>query len=78
MRAPLEVIVSIARAVERAGDLHDVRDLVDRWERVTCDNQPRADRMRYEARHVPCCCEDSPEQRDGRCQRCHGLLDNEH
>ena len=74
MRPPLEVIVSIARAVERAGgDMDDVRDLVDTWERLAVTAQPKADAMRREARNVRCCCADQPSPaKDGRCPRCHG------
>jgi hypothetical protein len=74
VRPPLEVIVSIARAVEKAGgDMDDVRDLVDTWERVQARAQPRADAMRRQASNVLCCCADRPEQgSDGRCSRCHG------
>ena len=74
MRPPLEVIVSIARAVEKAGgDMDDVRDLVQTWERVQARTQPKADAMRRQAANVRCCCADRPEQAsDGRCSRCHG------
>jgi len=74
MRPPLEVIVSIARAVEAAGgDMDDVRDLVAVWERVQARTQPRADAMRREARTRPCVCADQPPPgKDGRCSRCYG------
>ena len=44
MRPPLEVIIAIAHAVEKAGgDMDDVRDLVDTWERLAVTTGPRAD-----------------------------------
>ena len=74
MRPPLEVIISIAKAVEAAGGcMDDVRDLVDTWERVQARTQPIADRMAYQARHVTCVCADDPAPgADGRCPRCYG------
>ena len=73
MRPPLEVIVSIARAVERAGgDMDDVRDLVDTWERLAVTTGPKVDATRRQAGTVKCCCANRPDPgRDGRCPVCH-------
>ena len=65
---------TIADAVEReGGDMDDVEDLCDVWERVASGNGERADRMRYETAHRRCNCADGATG-DGRCERCCGLI----
>ena len=50
MAPPRSLIVAVARAVERhGGDLEDVRDPRDVWERIEADPRGRVDRLRYEA-----------------------------
>jgi hypothetical protein len=46
-----ELVRAIATAVEReGGDIADVEDLVDVWERLASDPHGRVDRMRAENR----------------------------
>lgn len=77
MKVPRETLIAIAKAVEAAGgDLDDVKDLVDVWERVNADSRRRADRMRYEARTARCSCLDGGRPGvDGRCGRCYGAVE---
>ncbi len=49
----MEMVKSIARAVEtHGGDMNDVADLIDVWERVERRNGERADIIRREAREL--------------------------
>jgi hypothetical protein len=73
---PHSLLASIGRAVQRAGgDMDDVTDLIDVWERIFADRRGRLDRMRYDATHPRCCCAREPLDltTDGRCSRCHGI-----
>lgn len=46
---PERVAISIAQAVEaQGGDMTDVEDLIEVWERLHADGGGRVDRMRYE------------------------------
>jgi hypothetical protein len=50
-----ELLAGIVAAVERAGgDLDDVKDLVEVWERLERSWQPLVDAMCREARAVSC------------------------
>jgi hypothetical protein len=71
---PRVVLVAIARAVERqGGDIDDVADLLDVWQRLDADGRGRVERMRHEARTVRCCCASGAEiGAGGRCTRCQG------
>jgi hypothetical protein len=76
MTLPDSLLRAIANAVQDAGgNIDDAHDLADAWERLDADLDRRAARMRYEAQHVPCCCEtpDDPDEL-GRCSRCRGQL----
>jgi hypothetical protein len=70
------LLAKIVDAVEGAGgDLEDVKDLVEVWERVHRDYQPRVDAMRREAQTVPCRCADGGQLVTGdRCFRCNGRV----
>jgi hypothetical protein len=49
MALPRSIIVAVARAVEgQNGDLDDVRDLLETWERLAADPHGRLDRLRSE------------------------------
>jgi hypothetical protein len=76
MTAPRHVLIAIAEAVEaQGGDIDDVRDLVEVWERVGADTGPRVGAMRREAANPRCCCADGgAPASDGRCGRCYGLI----
>ena len=55
---PESVIRAIANAVEReGGDIDDVDDLIDVWNRLYADKRGRVDRLRYGAapRALPLC-----------------------
>lgn len=75
MTLPSSLITAIARAVEReGGDLDDVRDLLEVWERLAADQHGRLDRLRYEAANPPCSCADGGKvATNKRCERCHGV-----
>ena len=48
---PTSVIEAIVKAVEaQGGDIHDVEDLVQTWERLHTTTQPRVDAIKREAR----------------------------
>lgn len=75
MSVDRNMLRAIARAVADAGgDVEDVRDLADVWERVERDQAPRVDRMRRLAASPVCCCRDGGDEPapDGRCTRCWG------
>lgn len=68
---------AIAEAVQEAGGtIADAEDLADVWRRLERDTQARADRMRYEAQHIRCCCADGgqPNSRSI-CDRCYGRVE---
>jgi hypothetical protein len=74
------MIRSIAHAVERqGGDMEDVEDLCDTWERLCGDKRGRVDRLHFDATHAPCTCFDGgvPDDGGARCERCCGLFGNE-
>jgi uncharacterized paraquat-inducible protein A len=73
---PRSVLIAIGKAVQNAGgDMTDVEDLVQTWERLARDRYGRVDQMRHAARTVCCCCGRSAEPaEDGRCSRCFGRL----
>jgi hypothetical protein len=49
MTLPRSLITAVAEAAERqGGDLDDVRDLLDVWERLAADPHGRLDRLRGE------------------------------
>lgn len=49
MTLPRSLIVAVARAVGReGGDLDDVEDLLQTWERLAADKHGRLDRLRAE------------------------------
>jgi len=74
MALPRSLIVAVAQAVEKqGGDLDDVRDLLDVWERLAEDKHGRLDRLRYEAAHPVCHCVDGGTHGSGRCERCYGV-----
>lgn len=51
MTLPSSLIIAVARAVEReGGDLEDVRDLLEVWERLAADPHGRQDRLHAENR----------------------------
>jgi hypothetical protein len=70
------LLTKIVYAVEGVGgDLEDVKDLVEVWERVHRDWQPRVDALRREAQTVPCRCTDGGQLVKGdRCSRCYGRV----
>lgn len=76
---PRDVLIAIGRAVHSAGgDMSDVDDLVDVWERLSADKSGRVDRMRSEAKAIRCCCADGGVlAAGGRCERCFGWADAE-
>jgi hypothetical protein len=69
-------LAKIVDAVEGVGgNLEDVKDLVEVWERVHRDWQPRVDAMRREAQTFPCRCAHGGQLvEDDRCPRCYGRL----
>jgi hypothetical protein len=74
MTLPNSLLRAIGNAVELAGgDMDDVDDLVDVWERLDADLDRRGARMRFEAEQAGCCCLAPTEPgADGRCSRCWG------
>ena len=74
MTVPIPVLVAIVHAVEAVGgDLSDIQDLAQTWERVTARNGLRADVMHRQERARECCCANRPAPgRDGRCPVCFG------
>ena len=49
MTLPRSIVVAVAQAVEKeGGDLEDVRDLLEVWERLAADPHGRLDRLRAE------------------------------
>lgn len=49
MALPRSIIIAVANAVEaQHGDLDDVRDLLQTWERLAADSGGRVDRLRAE------------------------------
>lgn len=74
MTIPRSIVVAIANAVEaHGGDMTDVEDLVQTWERLHADNHGRVDRLRYDAGHPACHCADADDTGE-RCERCHGFM----
>jgi hypothetical protein len=74
---PDGLLRAVGRAVQDAGgDMRDVDDLVDVWQRLGRDLDRRASAMRGEAKRVRCACADGGEEPtgDGRCSRCYGSL----
>jgi hypothetical protein len=79
MTIPRSILIAIAGAVEaQGGDIADVDDLVEVWERLYADKDGRVDRLRHDAAHPVCGCADGgvPDA-GGRCGRCCGLIDRE-
>jgi hypothetical protein len=72
----LALVGAIARAVEReGGDMADVVDLVQAWERLEADARGRLARLRAEAASPRCRCATAAARlSDGRCSRCFGWV----
>jgi hypothetical protein len=75
MTLPRSLVAAVARAVERqGGDLEDVRDLLEVWERLAADPHGRLDALRGEAANPRCSCADGGiPGKAGRCRRCYGV-----
>lgn len=76
MTLPRSLVAAAARAVEaEGGDMDDVQDLVEVWERLAADKHGRVARLRYEAANPRCRCADGGDREHGpSCGRCQGVL----
>lgn len=70
------LLVAIAEAVRQAGgDMADVNDLADAWNRVLADRHGQVDRLRYDAATASCACSDGGVHAGSdRCGRCFGRM----